>query len=170
MGILRNALVHLAWGGLFASSVVGQVLPVAAQQASIENRQSSAAPTVPGERDQDLPDSPGATLARAQAPALRQNTSGQSSPPQNASAQSTASPSEQSQAAPQRPVGTAVAETPISSGVAASEPAGVAIAPAKQRRARTIIIKTGAIIGAAVALGVVIGLTEATPSKPPGAH
>lgn len=170
MGVLRNALVHVAWGGLLASSFVGQALPVAAQQASMENRRSSAAPTVPGQKEQDLPDSPGATLARAQAPALAQNTSGQSSPGQNASAQSTPSRSEPSQAAPQTPVGTAVAETPMASGVAASEPAGVAIAPAKQRRARTIILKTGAIIGAAVALGVVIGLTEATPSKPPGAH
>jgi len=67
-------------------------------------------------------------------------------------------------------VGTAAAETPNTSGIAASEPAGVAIAPAKQRRARTIIIRTGAIIGAAVAVGVVIALTEATGSKPPGAH
>jgi hypothetical protein len=46
----------------------------------------------------------------------------------------------------------------------------VAIAPAKQRRARTIIIRTGAIIGAAAALGIVVGLTEATSSKPPGVH
>jgi hypothetical protein len=170
MGVWRSALVHAAWGGLLASSLAGQALPLAGQQASIENRQSSPARTVPGETDEDLPDSPGANLARAQAPALRQNASGQSSPAQNPSAQPAPSPSAQNQAAPQTPVGTAVAETPISSGVAASEPAGVAIAPAKQRRARTIIIKTGAIIGAAVALGVVIGLTEATSSKPPGAH
>jgi len=67
-------------------------------------------------------------------------------------------------------VGTAAAEAPYVSGVAASQPAGVAIAPAKQRRLRTILIRTGAIIGAGVAIGTVVALSEATSSKPPGAH
>jgi hypothetical protein len=35
---------------------------------------------------------------------------------------------------------------------------------------RTIVIKVGAIVGAGAALGTVIALTAATPSKPPGAH
>jgi hypothetical protein len=70
----------------------------------------------------------------------------------------------------QQPVGTAAAGTPLASGIAASQPAGIAIAPAKQHRVRTIVLRTGAIIGAAVAVGTVIALTEATPSKPPGAH
>jgi len=39
-------------------------------------------------------------------------------------------------------------------GIAASQPAGVAIAPAKQRRTRTIILRMGAIIGAGVAVGI----------------
>jgi hypothetical protein len=46
----------------------------------------------------------------------------------------------------------------------------VAVAPAKQRRARTIIIRTGALIGAGIAVGTVVGLTMATSSRPPGAH
>jgi hypothetical protein len=56
------------------------------------------------------------------------------------------------------------------SGVAASQPAGVAIAPAKQRRVRLIVIRVGAILGAGAAVGTVVALTQATPSKPPGAH
>jgi hypothetical protein len=131
----------------------------------------------------DLPDSPGATLAAVQPPAFPQDAQSQTLPAQtpqnqNQTSQATQSqgnqaPSDQgmtSQLPPQRPVGTAAAEAPNTSGIAASEPAGVAIAPAKQRRARTIIIRTGAIIGAAVAVGAVVALTEATGSKPPGAH
>lgn len=91
----------------------------------------------------------------------------QSTPPQSAQTQSTTN---QSQASPQQPVGTAAAEAPNASGIAASQPAGVAIAPAKQRRVRTIVLRTGAIIGAGVAVGTVVALTQATPSKPPGAH
>ncbi len=71
---------------------------------------------------------------------------------------------------PQRPVGTAAAEAPTVSGVTAAQPAGVAIAPAKQRRVRTLVLKVGAIVGAGVAVGTVIALTAATSSKPPGAH
>ncbi|HET6179000.1 MAG TPA: hypothetical protein VFE61_18870 [Candidatus Sulfotelmatobacter sp.] len=67
-------------------------------------------------------------------------------------------------------MGTAAAEAPTVSGVTAAEPAGVAIAPAKQRRVRTILIRVGAIVGAGVALGTTLALTAGTPSKPPGAH
>lgn len=70
----------------------------------------------------------------------------------------------------QRPVGTAAAEAPKVTGITAAEPTGVAIAPAKQHRVRTIVIRVGALLGAGAALGTVIALTEATPSKPPGAH
>ena len=71
---------------------------------------------------------------------------------------------------PQRPVGTAAAEAPTVNGVTAAEPAGVAIAPAKQRRVRTIVLRVGAIVGAGVAVGAVVALTAGTSSKPPGAH
>jgi len=52
----------------------------------------------------------------------------------------------------------------------AAEPAGIAMAPAKQHRARAIVIKVGAMVGAGAALGTVLGLTAATHSKPPGAR
>lgn len=70
----------------------------------------------------------------------------------------------------QRPVGTAAAESNAVSGVAASQPSGVAIAPAKQRRARSLVLKVGALIGAGVAVGTVVALSAGTSSKPPGAH
>jgi hypothetical protein len=90
--------------------------------------------------------------------------------PQAAKTQSNTQSPSSNQPVAQKPVGTAAAEAPNASGIAASQPSGVAIAPAKQRRVRTIVLKTGAIIGAGVAVGSVIALTAATPSKPPGAH
>jgi len=111
-----------------------------------------------------LPDSPGtveaAPLEAQQSPAppeseSRQNAQPSSPPPARAS---------------QEPVGTAAAETIPTVGVAASRPAGAALAPAKQRRVRTILIRMGAVVGAAAAVGVTMALTEASPSKPPGAH
>jgi hypothetical protein len=64
------------------------------------------------------------------------------------------------------PVGTAVAPYEKGVGVAASRPAGVVIAPAKQRRTRSFLIKVGLVIGAAVAVGTVVGLSKASPSQP----
>ena len=66
----------------------------------------------------------------------------------------------------QEPVGTAAATFIKTTGVAASRPAGAAIAPAKQRRARSILIKVAAIAGAGVAVGAVVALASASPSRP----
>jgi hypothetical protein len=70
----------------------------------------------------------------------------------------------------QEPVGTAAAGTVEATGVAASKPAGAAIAPAKQRRTRAFLIKVGALVGASVAVGTVVALSSASPSRPPGAR
>lgn len=115
----------------------------------------------------ELPDSPGTTLSLLQASGVpSQQETAQSQNPAPPASDQKAQPQEQQQ----RPVGTAAAEAPKVSGITAAQPAGVAIAPAKQRRVRTIVLRVGAIIGAGAALGTVIALTEATPSKPPGAH
>jgi hypothetical protein len=110
----------------------------------------------------ELPDSPGTSWARAQSASQTDNAPQQATPaPQPANTQ---------EQKPQRPVGTAAAEAPKVSGITAAEPAGVAIAPAKQRRVRTIVIKVGAILAAGAAVGAVVALSEATSSKPPGAR
>jgi anti-sigma B factor antagonist len=70
----------------------------------------------------------------------------------------------------QEPLGTAAAPPLKTTGVAASRPAGAAIAPAKQRRARSILIKVGAIVGAGVAVGTVVALSKASPSRPPASR
>jgi hypothetical protein len=66
----------------------------------------------------------------------------------------------------QAPLGTAVAPYEKGIGVAASRPAGAVIAPAKQRRSRSFLIKVGVLIGAAVAVGTVVALSNASPSHP----
>jgi cytoskeletal protein RodZ len=120
----------------------------------------------------ELPDSPGAVQIQLQnAPQQQQQQSNTSSSSTVSSPQSPSSQSATPQnSKPQRPVGTAAAEAPNVSGITAAQPAGVAIAPAKQRRVRTLVVKVGAIVGAGVAVGTTLALTMGTSSKPPGAH
>lgn len=133
-------------------------------RSSAETSSQAQAPTAP------LPDSPGSVrlqiiadnqLASAQQPAPepRQN---------NTQPQAGAQPQAgtQQQTGTQQPVGTAASESVKATGVAASQPAGAAIAPAKQRRTRSILIKVGALVGAGVAIGTVVGLSAASPSRP----
>ena len=182
MEALKTALAYIAWSGFFVALFPGSALQMAAQQANGAESVSFAAEPLLAAYDgepakaSELPDSPGATLKASDdsklVNTLAQQWSGSSSP-QPTQSQSSASQSSSAgapQQAPQKPVGTAVAEAPSASGMAASQPAGVAIAPAKQRRVRTIVLRMGAIVGASVAVGSVVALTAATPSKPPGAH
>lgn len=64
------------------------------------------------------------------------------------------------------PAGTAAAPSEPPVGVAGSRPAGAAIAPAKQRRVRKILIGVGVLIGAGIAIGTVAALSHASPSTP----
>jgi hypothetical protein len=148
----QKLLPRIMWSGLLVSGFTAAVLPLAAQQTAAA---ATSSPQTEAKLS-EFPDSPGATAAS------------QSAQPAEAQVQQPSPPSQDLQT--QKPVGTAAAEAPNASGIAASQPAGVAIAPAKQRRVRTIMIRVGAIVGAGVAVGSVIALTAATPSKPPGAH
>ncbi len=69
----------------------------------------------------------------------------------------------------QEPAGTAAAQKGRTQGGAASKPAGVAIAPAKQKRSWSFMVKLGAIAAGAAALGTVYALSRGTGSTPPGA-
>ncbi|MGA8301683.1 MAG: hypothetical protein WCB53_08915 [Terriglobales bacterium] len=115
-----------------------------------------------------LPDSPGA-IESAQLE-TQQPSPTQPSAQQTAQQETSQTAAEQPPAMPKEPLGTAAAETVPTMGIAGSRPAGAALAPAKQRRVRTILIRTGAIVGAAAAVGLTMALTEASPSKPPGAR
>ncbi len=72
----------------------------------------------------------------------------------------------QPQEVPQQPVGTAAAPYEKPTGVPGSRPAGAAIAPAKQRRVRAIVIRVAIVLAAGAAVGAVVGLSKATHSTP----
>jgi hypothetical protein len=115
---------------------------------------------------QQLPNAPAAQmpagqqeLAQNQAPALQTRD-------QNPQAGDSQSGSNQTQSGSGNPVGTAAAPAEKSAGVTASRPAGAVIAPAKQHRARSLVIRLAVVAGAAVAVGVVVGLSKASPSRP----
>lgn len=120
--------------------------------------QTTQMPPATSPSAESLPDSPGAGQYH---PVIAQ-AGGQAEPVQPAPQP----PPTQAQ----KPVGTAAAETTTTTGFAVSRPAGAALAPAKQKRVRTILISVGAVVGAAVALGTVAALSKGTPSKPPGAQ
>jgi hypothetical protein len=159
--------------------LVAQDGPSANPSAMIDTQNqpaSSVASSTAEVASSELPDSPGTAWGQSQDASTPQNSSSQSatpSSPQTENSQAASAPDQtqkdQTQK-PQRPVGTAAAEAPKVNGVTAAQPSGVAIAPAKQRRVRTIVLKVGAMVGAGVAVGTVIALTAGTPSKPPGAH
>jgi hypothetical protein len=176
----KRALVHVAWSSLLLG-LPGIVLPAAAQQtaapatsesSAAQNQKQDVLVTNAGNDSKagELPDSPGAMLANAANPVTQSATDPRFAAPSSSASVPAQSSETQAQSAPQKPVGTAAAEAPNATGVAASQPAGIAIAPAKQRRVRTIVLRVGAVIGAGVAIGSVVALTAATPSKPPGAH
>jgi hypothetical protein len=79
--------------------------------------------------------------------------------------QPTARTSQPAQEAPQ-PVGTAVAPYEKTVGAASSRPAGAVIAPAKQRRAHSLLIKVALIAAGAAAIGTVVALSKASSSRP----
>ncbi|HTV64358.1 MAG TPA: hypothetical protein VMD98_02080 [Bryocella sp.] len=66
----------------------------------------------------------------------------------------------------QQPLGAATAEGVPTVGGAASRPAGMAIAPAKQSQKRSLLIKIGLIAAAGIAIGTVYALSKGTSSKP----
>lgn len=160
-GFLYTACCSIALS-LPASSVAQT-----AQAAALPQAQTIAA--------SELPDSPGAEWSKAQDSSAQQSSSSATTAQASERTETTQSGPAQhedqnQEQKPQRPVGTAAAEAPKTKGVTAAQPSGIAIAPAKQRRVRTIVLKVGAIIAAGAAVGTVIALTEATPSRPPGAH
>lgn len=140
-----NRIVHRATvcGLIFLLSAAAE--PLAAQQQAQPEQQPAQNSTQP---PIELPENPG----RSSTPASNTPVTQSNVPP----------------TAPQ-PSGTAVAPEVQVSGGAASKPAGVAIAPPKQRQVRTWLIRFGFIAGAGVALGTVAALSAASPGRVPNA-
>ena len=159
---LNKGFLYTACCALFLS-LPGDILAQDPEAAPRDSRVIAAS---------ELPDSPGVAWSKAQDTSTAQQSSSAqtaTTAPEQTGTGQTAPPQDQDQK-PQRPVGTAAAEAPKTKGVTAAQPSGVAIAPAKQRRVRTLVIRVGAIVAAGAAVGTVIAFTKATPSRPPGAH
>jgi hypothetical protein len=121
-------------------------------QQAVSGQQAQTASSTPTE--QQGPASPNPSV---------ESSTPQSSPPQSSLNQSN---SDQQQNGVTRPVGTAAAPLEKPTGVTASRPAGAVIAPAKQHRVRAILIRVSIVVGAAVAVGTVVALSRASPSRP----
>lgn len=134
---------------LLLAAPLAQASSQTAQDQSVQTQQQTAAAN--GTAQPALPNAPQAR--RQQKDDGAQPTNSQTAPTQ----QQTTAPV---------PVGTAAApaETPV--GTAVSRPAGAAIAPAKQKRRRTFLIRTALVVGAAVAIGTVVALSKASRSRP----
>lgn len=139
-----NRIVHRATVCIlvFLLSMAAEPLLAQTQQPEQQPAQNSTQPPI------ELPENPGRS----------------STPTPNAPV-----PQNNVPAATQQPSGTAVAPEVQVSGGAASKPAGVAIAPPKQRQIRTWLIRFGFIAGAGVALGTVAALSAASPGRVPNA-
>src|SRR3954454_1645832 len=101
-----------------AGQTSDQQQPAAGQPAATTPAENNTSSQPPQTQSHQLPDSPGSARSQTQP------------------------------ASPERPLGTAAAEIGNASGTAASKPAGVAIAPAKQHQSRSLLIKLGAVLGA----------------------
>ena len=87
--------------------------------------------------------------------------------PQNSADALPATPApQQKQEQFQQPLGAATAEGVTTVGGAASRPAGMAIAPDKQKDRRSLLIKIGLIAAAGIAIGTVAALSKGTSAKP----
>jgi cytoskeletal protein RodZ len=135
-----------------ANSQVGQSAPAAAQQSQGTKPSSSGSTINPSEG----PLQPVTTYPDASQPPVQGNATVPNAP----------EPKTQQT----EPQGAATAEKVPAAGGAAAKPAGVAIAPAKQHRTRSLLIKFGAVAAAGVAAGTVYALSRGTSSTPPGAN
>jgi hypothetical protein len=142
--------------GLMILLVTPLVLPASAQEAPATGPGPAATPNTnsqqPAEAQRQVAFLPDGPTPPAQTAPVSQETASQTAP--------------QQQTPPSQPLGTAAAPAEPASGVAASRPAGAAIAPAKQKRSRTLAIRVGLLVGAAVAIGTVVALSSASPSRP----
>jgi len=142
----------------------------AASQATAEQNANTEAQSQP-----TRPDPSQAPLAPAPTPRTQDNHAVPPDAPsevqrsQQAQQAETAPATEPVKQQPANPLGTAAAQKGATRGGIASKPAGEAIAPAKQRQVRSLLIKVGLVAAGAAAIGTVVGLTRGTSSVPPGA-
>lgn len=134
-----------------------------AQSSAAQNQPTVAEPATGAQPQQTTTERTGTTEPPAPLPEApsAQRPVGTPALPQSAQ------PTKQQQE--QAPLGAAAAQKGETAGGAASKPAGMAIAPAKQRQVRSFLLKLGLVAAGAAAIGTVVALTRGTSSVPPGA-
>jgi hypothetical protein len=75
----------------------------------------------------------------------------------------------QGQQPPPAPSGAAGAKAATVKGAPVAQPAGAAVAPARQHGHRSLLIKLGLLAAGGIAVGSAVALSESSPSRPPGA-
>jgi hypothetical protein len=160
LGVLKAPLVVALCAMLLVQPTVGMAQePSQVAAKALGNTEISSSQPF-----EELPSAP-----VPQAPAQPQSQPPQQSQPtQSEPQQQPAAQGQQSQqpSAPQQPVGTAAAPYEKPTGVPGSRPAGAAIAPAKQRRVRAIVISLAVVLAGAGAIGAVAGMSKASHSQP----
>jgi len=132
--------------------------------------QNTPAPVPTPQPGQNAPSTPPDQNPPAQNTPAPNGTTGATPVPATTPAPNQAPPAQNAPAKPAaEPVGAAAAQSGVTTGGAASKPAGMAIAPAKQRQVRSFLIKMAAIAAGGAAIGTVVALSKGSPSKPPGA-
>ncbi len=153
---------------LLATTLTLSGLPAMAQATAAPQNQQQAAPVQdPANGRVDPTAGPKTPVSSSDTPDA---PSAQAAPATQAQPPATPAPTDSSsnQQKSQEPLGTATAERGTTAGGPASKPAGMAIAPAKQKQTRSLLIKIGAVVAAGAALGIVYGLSRSTPATPPG--
>ncbi len=102
------------------------------------------------------------SLPESQQPSTDQNAAPNAAPDMPASQPG----QDQQPAAPAPALGTAAAPYEKTSGITGTRPAGAVIAPARQRRIRSVLIKVAIVAGAGAAIAAVALLSHASPSQP----
>ena len=163
LGHLPNLLLVF----LLSFTLAASAEPLPQEPEPTGSSQSAIQTSAPNENTTSAPESGAANANHASAPA------GGELPDAPTPAQSNQQSADSSSIQPQNPAsvpsGAAGAKAPTVRGAPASRTVGAAIAPAKQRQRRSLLIKVGLVAGACVAVGSAFALSKASLSKPPGA-
>lgn len=144
--------------------LIQPTLGAAQEPARNPHPRASQVSTTEYSSSQPMEELPSAPVPQAPSEPQQQSQPAQQQQPQQTQ------PTQQQPTAPQSPqqapVGTAAAPYEKPTGVPGSRPAGAAIAPAKQRRVRAIVISLAVILAGAGAIGAVAGMSKASHSQP----
>jgi hypothetical protein len=130
----------------------------------VSSQQAQTAPTAPAQNSESPADNSATTASQPQASTSDSGAAAAGEPAESSSALPSAP--QQQQNGTSNPVGTAAAPYEKTTGVAASRPAGAVVAPAKQKRSRSFLIRMTLVIGACAAVGTVVALSAGSPSRP----